>query len=200
MTEKPGSRRLHALCISLFLAGCASQPQSYVVLLENSDKTAGAIVVKGAKGEHVVDTIRYGMPLDGSAAPQRIDEAKLEKDFGAAFSATPMLPEHFLLYFDKGEVKLLPDSETLLEKIVVLSANRPAIDMSVIGHTDTVGAAELNERLALKRAETVADMLKAKGLKVHALTIESHGERNLLVKTPDNTPEPRNRRVEVSIR
>ena len=53
----------------------------------------------------------------------------------------------------------------------------------------------MNEGLALKRATTVAEMLRIKGLEARALVIESHGERNLLVKTPDNTPEPRNRRA-----
>jgi outer membrane protein OmpA-like peptidoglycan-associated protein len=35
-----------------------------------------------------------------------------------------------------------------------------------------------------------------------SLTIEvtSHGERNPLVQTPDNTAEPKNRRVEVTVR
>lgn len=200
MIDMPGRYFFPALCISLLLAGCASQPQSYVVLLENPDQSAGTIIVKGPKGEHVVNTARHGLPLDGSSSPQRIDDTKLQKDFAEAFSATPPLPVHFLLYFDKGGAKLLPDSETLLDKIVELSATRTAIDLSVIGHTDTEGPAELNEGLALKRATAVAEMLKSKGLKARALAIESHGERNLLVKTPDNTHEPRNRRVEVSIR
>ena len=34
----------------------------------------------------------------------------------------------------------------------------------------------------------------------HALAIESHGERNLLVPTPDDTAEPGNRRVEITLR
>ena len=72
--------------------------------------------------------------------------------------------------------------------------------MSVIGHSDTVGKPDLNEALSLKRAQAVAELLKGRGLKVDALTVESHGERNLLVPTPDETPEPRNRRVEISIR
>ena len=88
----------------------------------------------------------------------------------------------------------------MLEKIIEVAGKRPAVDMSVIGHTDTPGKAELNEALALKRANAIADLLKEKGLKVHALAVESHGERNLLVQTPDDTPEPRNRRVEISIR
>ena len=61
MIDVPGKYSFPALCISLFLAGCASQPQSYVVLLENTDQTAGTIIVKGPKGEHVVNTARHGM-------------------------------------------------------------------------------------------------------------------------------------------
>jgi len=30
--------------------------------------------------------------------------------------------------------------------------------------------------------------------------VASHGEADLLIKTKDNTPEPRNRRVEISVR
>jgi outer membrane protein OmpA-like peptidoglycan-associated protein len=72
--------------------------------------------------------------------------------------------------------------------------------MSVIGHSDTVGKAEVNEALSLKRAQTVADLIKSQGLQVDTLSVESHGKRNLLVPTPDETPEPRNRRVEISVR
>jgi peptidoglycan-associated lipoprotein len=32
------------------------------------------------------------------------------------------------------------------------------------------------------------------------ITVVSHGERNLLIATPDNTPEPKNRRVEITVR
>jgi outer membrane protein OmpA-like peptidoglycan-associated protein len=54
--------------------------------------------------------------------------------------------------------------------------------------------------LSLKRAQTVADLIRSQGLHVEALVVESHGKRNLLIPTPDETPEPRNRRVEITIR
>ncbi len=114
--------------------------------------------------------------------------------------ARPLLPERFLLYFESGGAKLTTDSEALLPKIVENAAKRPGVDVSIIGHTDTAGKAEINEGLALQRAQTTADLLKEKGLKADALSVESHGERNLLIKTPDETAEPRNRRVEISIR
>ena len=182
------------------LTGCASKPKSYVVLLESPDGTTGQVVVKGSKGEQLINKARQGSPLDGSTPPAPVDEETLKRDFGDAMAARPALPEHFLLYFESGGTTLTAESAAMLEKIIEVSVKRPAVDMSVIGHTDTPGKAELNEALALKRANAAADLLKGKGLKVHALSVESHGERNLLIPTPDDTPEPRNRRVEISIR
>lgn len=188
-----------ALIVVAGLSGCAS-PKSYVVLLESPDGTTGKVVVKGAKGEQTIDTARHAAPMDGSMPSAPVDEARFKEDFSAAMAARPALPEHFLLYFESGGTRLTPDSIAALDKIIDAAKQRPAVDMSIIGHTDTPGKAELNESLAHQRAVAVAELLKQKGLTVHALSIESHGERNLLVQTPDETPEPRNRRVEVSIR
>jgi outer membrane protein OmpA-like peptidoglycan-associated protein len=70
----------------------------------------------------------------------------------------------------------------------------------VTGHTDTVGSAESNERLALDRAEAIRAELLRVGLDRDLIEVRSHGETELLVPTPDNTDEPRNRRVEVKVR
>ncbi len=182
------------------LSGCASQPKSYIVLLESPDGTTGKVVVKGNKGEQTIDKARFAAPMDGSQPSALVDETAFKKDFSAAMAARPALPEHFLLYFESGGTRLTPESIAALDKIIEAAKQRPAVDMSIIGHTDTPGKAELNESLAHNRAVAVADLLKQKGLTVHALSVESHGERNLLVQTPDETAEPRNRRVEVSIR
>ena len=191
---------LLALLAAALLCGCASPPKSYVVLLESPDGTTGQVLVKGRQGEQLIGKAGDAAPLDGSTAPSPVDAAKFERDFSAAIAARPALPDHFLLYFESGGTKLTKESASLLAKIIEAAGKRPAVDMSVIGHTDTAGKGALNEALSLKRANSVAELLKEKGLKVHALTVESHGERNLLVQTPDNTPEPRNRRVEISIR
>ncbi len=182
------------------LSGCASQPKSYVVLLESPDGTTGKVVVTGNKGEQMIAKARFAAPMDGSQASTPVDEAAFKKDFSAAMAARPALPEHFLLYFESGGTLLTQQSMAALDKIIEVAKQRPAVDMSIIGHTDTPGTAELNESLAHQRAVAVADLLKQKGLTAHALSVESHGERNLLVRTPDETAEPRNRRVEVSIR
>jgi outer membrane protein OmpA-like peptidoglycan-associated protein len=170
------------------------------VLRESPDGTTGKVVIKGTKGEQTIDKKGYGAALDGSQAAVPISEENIQRDFGEAMAARPQLPERYLLYFDSGGAKLTAESAALLSKIVEKAAKRPAADISIIGHTDTVGKAELNESLALKRAEAVAELMKNMGLQILDLSIESHGKSNLLIQTPDETPEPRNRRVEISIR
>jgi peptidoglycan-associated lipoprotein len=192
-----GSRLLGILFAILMLSGCASK--SYIVLLESPDGFTGQVVVKGQKGEQVLTKAGEGTSMDGSSPPSPIEDDKIKKDFGAAMAARPKLPVRYLLYFRTGTT-LTTESEASIPKIIAEAASRPALDISVIGHTDTVFTSDYNEQLAYKRATTIGQLLKDRGLKVYAMTIESHGKRNLLVPTPDNTFEPKNRRVEVSIR
>jgi outer membrane protein OmpA-like peptidoglycan-associated protein len=88
---------------------------------------------------------------------------------------------------------MVPD---ILESI----KNHPVPELLVIGHTDTTGARAANFDLGRKRAEMVRGVLIDTGLDASAITIISHGETDLLVSTPDDTFEPRNRRVDISVR
>jgi adhesin transport system outer membrane protein len=192
------NRLLLALAVSL-LVGCAG-PQSYVALLPSPDGSLGKVVVHGQRGEQVLTRAQQGALLDGSKPPFDVSNEQLQRDFGAAMKARPALPEHFLLYFETGGAELTAESQVLLQRIVERAKARPSVDMSVIGHSDTQGAADANEALALSRANAIADQLRTLGLGNTPMAIESHGERNLLVPTPDETPEPRNRRVEITLR
>ncbi len=66
------------------------------------------------------------------------------------------------------------------------------------GHTDTVGPAGLNQALSERRAQAVVAFLTAT-FKLDPSRLEAigMGETGLLVRTPPNTPEARNRRVQV---
>lgn len=183
------------LLVAMLLGGCA--PTSYVVLLPSPDGSVGEVVVRGQKGEQVLTKAGQAVSLDGEAV--QIEEQQIRKDFGATMAALPKIPARFLLYFTAGTT-LTAESEALIPKIIADAHTRPAVDISVIGHTDTMANEPYNNQLALKRASKVSDLLGEKGLKANSLSIESHGKRNLLVPTPDNTYEPRNRRVEVSVR
>ena len=181
------------------LAACAG-PQSYVALIPSPDGSLGKVVVKGQQGEQLLTRARQGALLDGSKPPFDVSEEQLQRDFGAAMRARPAIPEQFLLYFETGGSELTAESKALLQRIVQTALARPSVDMSVIGHSDTQGTADTNEALALARATAIAEQLRGLGLANTTMAIESHGERNLLVPTPDETAEPRNRRVEITLR
>ncbi|UCJ16129.1 OmpA family protein [Pseudomonas sp. MM211] len=192
----------YAIAVLLFAllgSGCASK--SYVVLVESPDGSTGAIEVKTDKGLTRVDQKGYAVNLDGSSAkPFQVGEPRLDKDFSAARAAQPALPKSYLLYFNTGGTSLTRKSQAEIPEVLQTVRERGPSAVSVIGHTDTVGSKTYNEELGLLRARAIARQLQDNGLQALELVVTSHGEGNLLVKTPDNKPEPANRRVEVTVR
>jgi len=73
--------------------------------------------------------------------------------------------------------------------------NLGPIKLYIAGHTDTVGAAPYNLGLSRKRAQSIAGWFRKNGLRI-PIAYEGFGEFALAVATPDNTDEPRNRRVD----
>jgi outer membrane protein OmpA-like peptidoglycan-associated protein len=94
-----------------------------------------------------------------------------------------------------GEV---PKLEASLAKISEALAKYQAvgpIKLYVVGHTDTVGSTKYNLALSLKRAQAIAAWFRT-GAPDLPIAYEGFGEQALRVPTPDNTSEPRNRRVD----
>jgi peptidoglycan-associated lipoprotein len=195
---------------ALLTLGCASPPpavppkaasSSYVVLLNNSDGSTGQIKLTTPAGETVLTKAGQASRLDGRAGQTLVvTRAQIDRDFGAAMDARPAKPVSFLLYFVAGGARLTPESEADVGKVLSEITSRPVPDISIIGHTDTAGDTGANERLGLERARYVGGLLAGARLDPRNVVIESHGEKNLLVPTPDETAEPRNRRVEVTVR
>jgi outer membrane protein OmpA-like peptidoglycan-associated protein len=104
------------------------------------------------------------------------------------------------LYFLFDSENLTPASSALLADTLQAVKQRPVPDVMVVGHTDTTGPPALNFQLALRRAQTVRELLLAAGLDDGAVDVASHGEAQPLVLTPDETNEPRNRRVVITVR
>jgi outer membrane protein OmpA-like peptidoglycan-associated protein len=191
------SAALLACC--LIATGCASG--SYAVLIPSPDGSVGKIMVTTPTGSTIVDKEQQAVALDGSSAqPFDVSDRKIQDDFHSAMAAQPAQPVYFQIYFKTGGASLTPESDAFIPSVFATIQQRGIAAVSVIGHTDTVGDPAFNEQLGMLRAQSIAKLLKQKGLQTLEMTVASHGERNLLVKTPDNTPEPKNRRVEISVR
>jgi outer membrane protein OmpA-like peptidoglycan-associated protein len=200
-----GGRALALLCLAGGLAACAPLPENVVVLLEDPENPNASVAISSDGKTAVIDKPLVAVGLDGDAdgltEPIETDIETVRDEFAAAIDSQPRPPVKFVLYFELGGQQLLPDSAAELDAIARLIATRPYVDVTIAGHTDTVGAAAQNAQLSLQRAIVVRDLLVARGVNAAILNdVTSHGEGNPLVPTGDNVAEVRNRRVEVTVR
>ena len=107
---------------------------------------------------------------------------------------------HFTLHFRFESDALTAESTALVPEVLKTVKGLAVPEVIVVGHTDTMGDPKANLALGRKRAKSVSDILVKAGLAPSTIEVTSHGEGDLLVKTPDNTAEPRNRRVEITVR
>jgi outer membrane protein OmpA-like peptidoglycan-associated protein len=178
---------------------------STVVLLGDPDGTVGQAVVSSAAGAGMVDLTadRAATTVTGRrgpSPPMSLDAASIEKEFGATLAGLPMAPEAFTLYFRLESDELTDDSRALLPGVLKAVAGRPAPEVGVVGHTDTTGDQKSNYALGLERATRVRTLLIGAGVDMSLIDVSSLGESDLRIQTADNTLEPRNRRVEISVR
>lgn len=103
------------------------------------------------------------------------------------------------IFFETGLADLKPASFKSLNALVAFLNEYPEVTVEISGHTDNVGAANINLAISEKRAKSVADYVIAQG--VPASRIVSKGYGLTKPKYPNKTAQGRakNRRVEFTI-
>lgn len=191
-----------ALLFTFSVMGCAKK--TTFVLLPDPDGSVGELSVTTDKGTRVVSKADHATQVSSaqelSSQPEKMDEETIQEKFGMALAADPGQPATFNLYFESGTNQLTPASENLLPNILAAITARKSKDISVVGHTDRVGAEDLNFRLSHKRAEAIKSLLVSKGVESNLIHVGAHGESNPLIATADEVAEPKNRRVDVTVR
>ena len=184
------------------LVACAGPRESYV-LLPDAQGEAGSLRVKARDGSQVQLAGAYAAASGRGGQVQvgeRMSAQAVEANFGAALSARPLAPLRFILYFNEGSDELTAVSKDELAGVLAEVRKRPAPDVIVVGHTDRVGALLDNDRLALRRAEKIRQLLIAEQLPADSIQAAGRGEREPLVPTADEVAEAKNRRVELIVR
>jgi|SRR5688572_30200239 len=179
------------------LAGCQTKPPETVVVLPGPEGRAGTVVVDRGNERTVLDR-PYAASRAG--APVQLNEQVVRQNFGPALATLPERPAFFLLYFITGTDTLTEESKVELTRMLAELKRRPQPDIVVIGHTDSVGPDEQNDRLSLQRAERVRTDFISQGLPADRIRAAGRGEREPIVPTADGVDEPRNRRVEINVR
>jgi outer membrane protein OmpA-like peptidoglycan-associated protein len=127
-------------------------------------------------------------------------EEEVLRIFGEALDALPEPPIRFLLYFITGTPEMTAESKRQIPEILAAIEARRSKNIVIVGHTDRVGSREKNQILGLERAISIKNALVSYGIDPSGIGVVSHGEDNPSVETEDDVPEPRNRRVEITIR
>jgi OOP family OmpA-OmpF porin len=102
-----------------------------------------------------------------------------------------------LFDFDKSVVK--PDGKSKLDDL----ANRiRGINLEVviaIGHADSIGGDAYNQKLSVRRAESVKAYLVSKGIEGNRVYTEGKGEKQPVADNKTREGRAKNRRVEIEV-
>jgi outer membrane protein OmpA-like peptidoglycan-associated protein len=188
------------LALGIYLSGPATVDT--VVVLPSADGHTGTVVVQRGGERQVLDQPYASSRTGPGAAAEvsRLSAAEVSQSFGQVLEALPARPTAFLLYFITGSDELTEESKLEVQKVLAELKGRKVPDVLVIGHTDTVGDMEWNDRLSAQRAERMKAVLIEAGIPAERIRTAGRGKRELLVRTADNVEEPRNRRVEINVR
>ena len=194
--------RAAVLCLLLLLTASCSSTKELIVLLPDENHVQGAVAISQGDGVTVLDTPMTAARVDtrGRVEKEAIAKAEVEKNFGEALATLPPEPISFTLYFEEGSTVVVEDSKSTMLELFAEVAQRQAVEVQVTGHTDTLGKESDNDLLSEERAQAIKEMLIAQGLKSTFIRAVGRGSRELLISTPPNVREPRNRRVEVIVR
>jgi outer membrane protein OmpA-like peptidoglycan-associated protein len=190
------------LLVLLMVTGCG--PKSRFIVMPDPDGKVGKVEVTTRRGSQTLDQAWQSTEVKGidqmPSAPKVLDEKQVREMFKDALDARPEKPLTYLIYFKSGGTEITVDSLQTIPEVLKTIRDRDSTEISVSGHTDSVGSIEFNRVLSLNRARVVASILVSQGVGQEVIEITYHGKENQLVRTPDGVAEPRNRRVEITIR
>jgi outer membrane protein OmpA-like peptidoglycan-associated protein len=101
------------------------------------------------------------------------------------------------ILFDFNESTLVESSKKELDKLANILTESPELNIIISGHTDSIGNADYNQILSMKRAISVSENLNAKGIEKERMRCKGFGSSAPLL--PNNSEENRakNRRIEI---
>jgi len=102
-------------------------------------------------------------------------------------------------FFDFDKAVLKPEGKQALDE---LSGKLGGINVEVViavGHTDSVGTDAYNEKLAVRRAESVKAYLLSKGADANRVYTEGKGEKQPVADNKTAEGRAKNRRVEIEV-
>jgi len=169
----------------------------------DSLKPHGDLTAGGTRGIRLVAPGQSAaQPVAMSQVPARMNSGThMAHHASVASGASASAPSvNLTVDFATGSAELTPQARQTLDQLgkALSSQDLGKYRFRIEGHTDTVGSAATNLTLSQQRAQAVAAYLESTyGIAPARLQPIGMGEQGLLVPTPPQTPDARNRRVEV---
>jgi len=101
--------------------------------------------------------------------------------------------------FDTDKATLTPVAHQRLDKLVADAQGHSFKQVEVDGYTDARGSAAHNMDLSDRRANSVAEYLRAQGLQAGKWSVRGHGKADPVASNATSDGRARNRRVEIGL-
>ncbi|WP_163557522.1 OmpA family protein [Halomonas sp. NO4] len=98
--------------------------------------------------------------------------------------------------FDSAELR--PAAESRLNEVAERLRENRDINVTIAGHTDSIGSAEYNRDLSQRRADSVRDYLVSQGIDTNRMRTVGYGEERPVATNETDAGRAQNRRVEIS--
>ena len=103
------------------------------------------------------------------------------------------------ILFDVGQSTLRPVAQQNLRELVASLEDYEGTDVLVVGHTDSTGAEDFNQRLSEQRAAAAQNYLIGAGLESARVQAMGRGEMEPIASNETEVGRQENRRVEIAI-
>jgi len=112
----------------------------------------------------------------------------------------PEIPDLKGVNFEFDKDALTSEGMSILDHGADLLNSNPAVRVEIVGHTDSMGSDEYNQRLSERRADTVRAYLESKGISANRLSTSGRGESAPIANNDTREGRAENRRVELTAR
>jgi OOP family OmpA-OmpF porin len=101
--------------------------------------------------------------------------------------------------FATNSASISPSSHAAMDEVAAILQANPTIKVEVGGHSDSTGAAAYNQKLSLRRADSVKNYLVAKGVSADQLVAKGYGESQPVASNLTVEGRKENRRIEFKV-